>query len=153
MTADEVVLVQSSFAQVAPIADTASALFYGRLFETNPELRPLFAEDMTEQRRKLIQMLAMVVGGLSRPETVLPAAQALGVRHVSYGVTPEHYAPVGAALLWTLEQGLGEHFTPEVRSAWTSAYGLLSGVMIEEAYPQPAMIAIPADPAAGEGLH
>ena len=112
MTADEVVLVQSSFAQVAPIADTASALFYGRLFETNPELRPLFAEDMTEQRRKLIQMLAMVVGGLSRPETVLPAAQALGVRHVSYGVTPEHYAPVGAALLWTLEQGLGDEFTP-----------------------------------------
>ncbi|ORE97786.1 globin family protein [Aurantimonas sp. 22II-16-19i] len=153
MTADEVALVQSSFAQVAPIADTASALFYGRLFETNPELRPLFAEDMTEQRRKLIQMLAMVVGGLSRPETVLPAAGALGVRHVAYGVTPEHYAPVGAALLWTLEQGLGEHFTPEVRSAWTSAYGLLSGTMIQEAYPHPATIAVPADPAAGEGLH
>lgn len=134
MTPDQVSLVQQSFQQVKPIADQAAALFYGRLFETAPELRPLFKGDMTEQGRKLIATLAVVVNGLRAPEAILPAAQSLARRHVGYGVLPEHYAPVGAALLWTLEQGLGDGFTPEVETAWTAAYGLLSGVMIDAAY-------------------
>lgn len=134
MTPDQVSLVQHSFQQVKPIADQAAALFYGRLFETAPELRPLFKGDVTEQGRKLIATLAVVVNGLRAPEAILPAAQSLARRHVGYGVLPEHYAPVGAALLWTLEQGLGDGFTPEVETAWTAAYGLLSGVMIDAAY-------------------
>lgn len=134
MTPDQVTLVQHSFQQVKPIADQAAALFYGRLFETAPELRPLFKGDMTEQGRKLIATLAVVVNGLRAPEAILPAAQSLARKHVGYGVQPEHYAPVGAALLWTLGQGLGDGFTAEVEAAWAAAYGLLSGVMIDAAY-------------------
>jgi nitric oxide dioxygenase len=134
MTPAQVTLVQDSFAKVVPIKDAAAGLFYGRLFETDPSTKPLFAKaDMAEQGQKLMATLAVVVGGLSRPDTVVPAAQALARRHVGYGVTPAQYATVGAALLWTLGQGLGEAFTPEVEAAWTAAYTLLSGVMIEAA--------------------
>ncbi len=134
MTAAEIALVQDSFRQVVPIKAQAAALFYGRLFEIDATTPPLFAgADMAEQGAKLMATLAMVVAGLSRPETVVPAAQALAVRHVGYGVTEAQYASVGAALLWTLEQGLGAGYTAEVAAAWTSAYQLLSGVMIAAA--------------------
>lgn len=133
MTPSQVELVQSSFAKVAPIAETAAGLFYGRLFEIAPEVKPLFKGDISEQGKKLMGTLSVVVNGLTKLETIVPAAQALARRHVAYGVTREHYAPVGAALLWTLEQGLGPDFTPEVKAAWAEAYGLLSGVMIEAA--------------------
>ena len=134
MTPIQIDLVQSSFAKVAPIADTAAALFYGRLFEIAPEVKPLFHGDMAEQRRKLMTTLGVVVNGLKNLDAVLPAARALAVKHVGYGVKAAHYAPVGEALIWTLDRGLGADFTSEVRSAWLAAYGAISGVMIAEAY-------------------
>jgi hemoglobin-like flavoprotein len=104
MTPQQVSLVKESFAKVAPISEKAAALFYGRLFEIAPQVRPLFRGDMAEQGRKLMAVLATVVNGLSNLEAILPAASALAKRHVAYGVKVEHYGPVGAALLWTLEQ-------------------------------------------------
>lgn len=129
----QVDLVQSSFSKVAPIADQAAALFYGRLFEIAPQVKPLFKGDMAGQGRKLMGTLAVAVGGLSDIETILPAVEGLARRHVAYGVEAAHYKPVGEALIWTLEQGLGDAFTPEVKAAWLSAYALLSTVMISAA--------------------
>jgi hemoglobin-like flavoprotein len=137
MTPDQVQLVQQSFSKVAPISETAAVLFYDRLFEIAPKVRAMFPTDMTEQRRKLMAMLAVVVKGLGNLESVLPAASALAKRHVSYGAKAEHYPVVGAALLWTLEKGLGDGWTPDVAEAWTAAYGTLSGFMISEAYGRP----------------
>jgi nitric oxide dioxygenase len=107
MTPDQIALVQQSFQKVAPNALGAAALFYNRLFETAPQLKALFRGDMTEQHKKLMATLAIVVNGLDKLETVLPTASLLARRHVGYGVTPEHYTLVGSALLWTLEGGLG----------------------------------------------
>jgi hemoglobin-like flavoprotein len=137
MTPDQVKLVQESFAKAAPIADQAAAIFYDRLFEVAPQVKAMFPTDMTEQRKKLMASLAVVVNGLSNLESVLPAASALAIRHVSYGAKREHYPVVGGALLWTLEKGLGEDWTPDVAAAWTAAYGTLSGYMISEAYGRP----------------
>jgi hemoglobin-like flavoprotein len=134
MTSDQVTLVQQSFAKVAPISETAAVLFYDRLFEIAPSVKPMFATDMKEQRKKLMATLAVVVNGLSNLDSVLPAASALAKRHVGYGAKAEHYPVVGAALLWTLEKGLGDGWTPDVAAAWTAAYGMLSGYMISEAY-------------------
>ena len=134
MTPDQVTLVQQSFSKVAPISEQAAVLFYDRLFEVAPSVKSMFPADMTEQRKKLMGTLAVVVNGLTNLEAVLPAASALAKRHVGYGAKPEHYPVVGAALLWTLEKGLGEAWTPEVAGAWTAAYGTLSGFMISEAY-------------------
>ncbi len=134
MTPDQVKLVQQSFSKVAPISETAAALFYDRLFQVAPAVKAMFPADMTEQRKKLMATLAVVVNGLGNLESVLPAASALAKRHVSYGAKPEHYPVVGGALLWTLEKGLGDGWTPEVADAWTAAYGTLSGFMISEAY-------------------
>ena len=130
MTPEQASLVQESFRQVVPISAKAAELFYARLFETDPTTPPLFAgKDMREQGTKLMATLGMVVAGLKRPEEIIPAAQALARRHLAYGVTESQYAAVGAALLWTLRQGLGEGFTPEVEAAYT----LLAGVMTEAA--------------------
>jgi nitric oxide dioxygenase len=134
VTPEQISLVQESFAKVAPIADVAAVMFYDRLFETAPAVKAMFPADMTEQRKKLMATLAVVVNGLSNLESILPAASALATRHVAYGARPEHYPVVGTALLWTLEQGLGEAWTPELAAAWTAAYGTLSGYMISEAY-------------------
>ena len=134
MTPDQVKLVQSSFSKVAPISEQAAVMFYGRLFEIAPQVKSIFPADMTEQRKKLMTMLAAVVNGLGNLESILPAASALARRHVGYGARAEHYPVVGAALLWTLEKGLGDGWTPAVAEAWTTAYGTLSGFMISEAY-------------------
>src|SRR5499426_2590279 len=134
MTPDQVKLVQQSFAKVAPIADHAAVIFYDRLFEVAPAVKAMFPADMTEQRKKLMGMLAAVVNGLTNLESILPAASALAKRHVGYGAKPEHYPVVGGALLWTLEKGLGEAWTPAVAAAWTAAFGTLSTFMISEAY-------------------
>jgi hemoglobin-like flavoprotein len=134
VTPDQVKLVQDSFSRVAPISEQAAVLFYGRLFEVAPAVRAMFPDDMTEQRKKLMATLAVVVNGLTNLEAVLPAASALAKRHVGYGARPEHYPVVGGALLWTLEKGLGDAWTPETASAWTAAYGTLSSYMISEAY-------------------
>jgi nitric oxide dioxygenase len=137
MTPDQIKLVQQSFARVAPISDQAAIIFYDRLFEVAPAVKAMFPADMTEQRKKLMSTLAYVVSGLSNLESVLPAASALAVRHVSYGARAEHYPVVGGALLWTLEKGLGPDWTPDVAAAWTAAYATLSGYMISQAYGQP----------------
>lgn len=129
MTPDKVALVQSSFKQVAPIADKAADIFYARLFEIAPETRALFPEVMTDQKKKLMQMLAVAVNGLSNLDAIVPAVQELGARHQGYAVTPAHYDSVGAALLYTLETGLGTGFTSEVEAAWAETYGTLASVM------------------------
>ncbi len=130
----QITQVQESFAKVKPIADQAAALFYGRLFEIAPHVKPLFSGDMTEQGKKLMATLVVVVNGLDKLDAILPAASALAKRHVDYGVKPDDYTVVGEALLWTLEQGLGAGWTPETAQAWQDAYGVLSGFMIAEAY-------------------
>src|ERR1700730_2544060 len=138
MTPDQVKLVQDSFAKVAPISQKAAELFYGRLFEIAPQGRGMCPDDMTEQRKRLMATLAIMVQGLTNLDAILPAASALAKRHVSYGAEPAHYPVVGQALLWTLEQGLGPSWTPEVAAAWTGAYATLSGFMISEAYEKAA---------------
>jgi hemoglobin-like flavoprotein len=137
MIPDQIKLVQQSFAKVAPISEAAAVIFYDRLFEIAPSVKSMFPADLTEQRKKLMTTLAVVVNGLGNLESVLPAASALAKRHVSYGAKAEHYPVVGAALLWTLEKGLGDAWTAEVADAWSSAYGTLSGFMISEAYGRP----------------
>jgi hemoglobin-like flavoprotein len=129
MTNTQIELVQTTFKSVQPIAETAAELFYKRLFEIDPSLRPMFRGDMQEQGRKLMQMLAVAVAGLTRFDQLLPAVEDMGRRHAGYGVRDEHYATVAQALLWTLEQGLGPAFTSEVREAWTTMYVAIATAM------------------------
>ncbi len=133
MTPEQITLIQESWAKVVPIADTASDIFYDRLFEVAPQVRSLFAEDMTTQKRALMGMITTVVNGLPKLETILPAVEALGARHSGYGAEPAHYDVVGAALLFTLGKGLGDAFTSDVEAAWTLAYGTLASVMKDAA--------------------
>ena len=133
MTPHQIDLVQASWKQVIPVAETAAQMFYGRLFFLDPSLRHLFLGDMRDQGRKVMAMLSYTVNGLNRLDVLLPAVRALGRRHATYGVRPEHYFTVGAALLWTLEQGLGAAFTPAVREAWVAAYGVLADTMRDAA--------------------
>ena len=129
MTPEAIELVQSSFAKIKPIAPQAGALFYSHLFELAPELRPLFKPDVTDQGQKLMDMLATAVGLLRQPQRLHDAVVQLGSRHAAYGVKPEHFQPVGAALILTLEQGLGADFTPKMKNAWVSLYQELASVM------------------------
>lgn len=131
MTPDQITLVQESFEKVKPIAPQAGAMFYDRLFTIAPQVKPLFKGNMDEQGEKLMATLAAVVAGLKNLDIIVPIAENLAKRHVTYGVREEHYAYVGEALLWTLEQGLGKDYTPETRAAWEDAYKVLSGVMID----------------------
>jgi len=133
LTSTQKTLVQESFARIAPIADAAAALFYGRLFELDPSLQRLFRGDMAEQRKKLMHMLTAAVKGLDHLDRLVPVVQDLGRRHVAYGVKDAHYDTVGAALLWTLEQGLEDAFTPETAEAWATVYTLLATTMKEAA--------------------
>lgn len=133
MSPEKIELVKTTWSQVAPNADQVAILFYSRLFEIAPEVKPLFKGDMIEQGKKLMQMLALAVNGLPKLDSILGAVQEMGVRHTAYGVKPQHYDSVGAALLWTLEQGLGEEYTPEVADAWTETYITLSDVMKDAA--------------------
>ena len=130
MSPEQIGLVRSTWEQVVPIADAAARLFYQRLFEAEPELRHLFAgTDMEQQRRKLMQVLSVAVAALDRLDALRPALEELGRRHVGYGVEDSHYDLVGGALLWTLEQGLGDGYTASVRDAWTAAYSTLATIM------------------------
>lgn len=129
LTAADIALVHASFARVATIQDAAADLFYDRLFVIAPKLRELFPADLSEQKRKLMQMIATAVGGLNDLRKLVPAVRALGARHAGYGVTAVDYAVVGEAFLWTLEQGLGKEFTPEVRSAWANVYHVIATTM------------------------
>jgi hemoglobin-like flavoprotein len=129
MTNEQIKLVQDSFRQVAPIAETAAELFYARLFELDPGLELLFKGNLNEQGRKLMQMLGLAVNSLDRLEQLLPVVRSLGTRHVSYGVRARDYETVGQALLWTLRKGLGEAFTPDVETAWSDVYATLASTM------------------------
>jgi hemoglobin-like flavoprotein len=129
MTSRQIALVQGSWKDVLAVAETAAQLFYLRLFALDESLRPMFKGELREQGRKLIAMMSVAVNGLARIETLVPVIEALGRRHAGYGVKDEHYATVAAALLWALEQGLGPRFTPDVKDAWTAAYGLLAATM------------------------
>ena len=129
MTPRQKTLVQETFAQVIPISEQAAALFYGRLFEIAPAVKPLFKGDMQEQGRKLMQIIGHCVAGLDQLDGLVPVVRELGRKHVGYGVTDGDYASVGSALLWTLEQGLGPAFTPDVKAAWAAVYQVLASTM------------------------
>ena len=134
MSPQQIQLVRTTWQQVLPIRAAAADLFYRRLFSLEPALRPMFANgDMKKQGQMLMSMIGAAVAGLSNLEQLSPVVRGLGARHVGYGVQPRHYLLVGAALLWTLEQGLGDSLTPETREAWAAAYAMLSGAMIDVA--------------------
>ena len=129
MTPEQKTLVKDSWALVLPIKDAAAELFYGRLFEIAPEVKPYFKGDMKEQGQKLMTMLNTAVNGLDNIEAMIPALQNLGRKHVDYGVKDDDYDKVGEAFLWTLDQGLGAGFTPEVKAAWVVTYTTVADVM------------------------
>ena len=131
MTPSQIKLVQTTFAQVVPIAATIAELFYGRLFEIAPQVRPMFPKDRTEQKEQLMAMLSSAAAGLDHLDTLAPAVSALGRRHAGYGLEARHYVLVGSALLWALEKALAEAFTSEVKDAWASAYILLWTTMTD----------------------
>lgn len=133
MTPEQVTLVKTTWAQVLPIKEKAAELFYGKLFEMDPTVKPMFTSDITEQGKKLMKAINTVVNSLDKLDTMVPMIQDMGRRHVGYGVKPEHYDTVGGALLWTLGAGLGPAFTPEVKEAWTLAYTTLATVMKDAA--------------------
>ena len=134
MTPEQIEMVQNSWEQVKPISEQAADMFYAKLFEMDPDIKPLFKSDMKIQGARLMAMITTAVNNLHQLETILEPVQDLGRRHVNYGVEPEHYDTVGAALLWTLEQGLGDGFTSDVEAAWTETYTILANVMKEAAY-------------------
>ena len=131
LTTEQLALVQTSWAKVVPIADIAADLFYGKLFELDPELRPLFPDEMADQKKKLMMMISLAVDGLTNLEDLVPKVEDLGRRHSKYfKVTPPMYATVGAALLDTLAKGLGDSWDEAHKQAWTLVYGVLSSTMI-----------------------
>jgi len=132
--------VHNSFVKIAPIADDAAALFYRRLFQLDPRLKLMFRGDMSEQRKKLMQMITAAVKGLDHLEQLVPVLQDLGRRHAGYGVADAHYDIVGQALLWTLDKALGRDFTPELRHAWTTVYTLLATTMQDAAREVPVPV-------------
>jgi len=133
MNRQQIDLVRSSFALVQPIAPQVAALFYDKLFAADPSLRSLFHGSMAQQGERLLAMIGSALGLLDRPAALMPVLRMLGSRHVGYGVKDRHYDTVGAALLKTLEQGLGTAFTTDVRDAWVDLYGVISRTMIEGA--------------------
>jgi hemoglobin-like flavoprotein len=133
MNAKQIQIIRQSFSLISPTPDAVAAAFYGRLFAMDPSLRSMFPPCLEEQGRRLMRMLGVAIGMLDRSDELVSALRSLGRRHVAYGVRDEHYETVGAALLWTLEHGLGWAFTPEVREAWTALYGVVATMMQEGA--------------------
>lgn len=133
MTPEQIQLCKDSWSKVEPIADDAAALFYSNLFEADPSLKALFKGDMAEQGKKLMEMITAAVRMLDKLDQLVPIVQNLGIRHAGYGVEESHYDTVGAALLKTLSQGLGDAYTDDVAEAWTVAYGILAKTMIDAA--------------------
>ncbi|WP_410499935.1 globin family protein [Chitinibacter sp. S2-10] len=129
ITARQIHLVQHSFSLVEPIAEQAAAMFYAKLFEYAPEVRPLFKKDLTAQGNMLMATLKVAVRGLNDLNALVPVLHKLADRHVQYGVSPSHFTPVGNALLWTLKQGLGEAWTPELRQAWVDVFRVMADTM------------------------
>ena len=135
ITPRQIMLVQESFAKVAPISEQAAEIFYSRLFEYDPTLRPMFKKGIKVQGRMLMSALTMAVDSLTNVNGLVPELEKMADRHLTYGVKPEHYTLVGNALLYTLKQGLGEDFTKEVRQAWVDTFRLMATVMKKHAYP------------------
>jgi hemoglobin-like flavoprotein len=133
MNSRNISLIQFSFAKIEPVSDQVADLFYARVFALHPELRPLFPQDMKVQKAKLIAMLTFIVENVLMLDTLIPALQLLGERHKGYGVIAEHYQPLGAALIWALEQSLGDEFTPETRQAWIGIYTMMANTMLQAA--------------------
>jgi hemoglobin-like flavoprotein len=131
MNTKQINLVKTSFEKLVPFSEQFAAHFYNRLFEIDPNLRPLFRGEITEQGKKLMSMLKVVVANLENLNDLIPAVQALGMRHAHYGVQAEHYTTVMNALVWTLEKYLGSAFDLETKQAWATAYNTLSAVMQE----------------------
>ncbi len=130
MTPKQISLVQSTWESVIPIQIQAATIFYDKLFAADPSLEPLFNSDLEEQKVKLMKMIGIAVSSLDHLDDIVPAVQDLGRRHLAYGVKPKDYMTVGGALLSTLEAGLGPAFTPDVKEAWATAYGILSQAML-----------------------
>jgi hemoglobin-like flavoprotein len=130
MNVEQVELIRRSLIQVHPIADQIAASFYARLFEVTPHLRKLFSGDMDRQGAMLMTSLELAVSNLDEPASILPAVQALGERHVSYGVRAEYYPLAREAYLWALEKHLGETFTPALKEVWAAAFNALTEAMI-----------------------
>ena len=139
MTPEQKTHVKTTWQLVVPIADKAAQLFYGKLFEIDPSTQSMFkSTDMPEQRKKLVLALGAVIAGLDNLAPLVPVLENLGKKHVAYGVRDEHYDSVGAALLWTLEQGLQDKWTSQVKDAWIAAYTAVAGVMRDAAKTVPA---------------
>jgi hemoglobin-like flavoprotein len=131
MTPRQIEIVRQNFAKIMPFKEQAAELFYCRLFELDPSLRLMFKSDMSEQKEKMMVMMALVTTNLDKPETLMPSARELGKRHRSYGVQSRHYDVFGAALLWTLEIALGSSWDRETAEAWQATYALLAAAMID----------------------
>jgi len=129
MTPAQVKLIQDSWSKVLPISETAADLFYGKLFELDPDVRSMFKGDMKEQGRKLMAILNTAVNSLKNVEAIVPTLQDMGKRHVNYGVKEEDYDTVGEALIWTLGAGLQGDFTEETKTAWIAVYTLVADTM------------------------
>ncbi len=129
MSPETISHVKMSWAKVQPISEQAAGLFYGRLFEVYPEVRPMFKGDMKTQGRKLMAMINTAVNALDNIDTVVPSVKDMGARHAGYGVGEDDYDKVADALLWTLGKGLGEDFTPEIKTAWVEVYTVLADTM------------------------
>jgi len=138
--ASQITLVQSTFDRILPISDVAAQIFYDRLFHLDPSLRRLFNGDLRMQGKKLMDAISILVGNLNRPDRIIPGIRALGRRHVAYGVQEEHYTTFREALMWTLEHGLGDAFTPDVRYAWSAVYDLIADTMKDAARSSSALL-------------
>jgi len=108
-------------------------MFYNRLFEIAPGLKPMFHRPLPEQSRKLMTILDHIVEKLDALEDIIDNIVKLSQRHSDYGVKPEHFADVGEALLWTLEKNLGRKWNNEVKEAWAMCYISISSAMINAA--------------------
>lgn len=134
VTQKQITLVQTSFAKVEPIAEQAADIFYNKLFEYDPKLKPLFKSDIKAQGRKLMATLKVATTGLNDLDTLVPVLHQLAERHVNYGVKAADFTPVGNALLYALHQGLGEQFTNEVRQAWVEVFRLVATTMKDHSF-------------------
>ncbi len=131
MTTRQIAIVKSTWAIVASLdTEAVGGLFYNRLFEIAPEVKGMFRSPMPEQSKKLFTMIGYVISKLDKLEDIMDEVAKLAKRHVQYGAKAAHYQVVAEALLWTLEKGLGNEWTEEVKESWVLCYTTLAGAMI-----------------------
>jgi len=129
----EIEAVQRTFEMIIPIADTFALMFYNRFFNKEKEARQLFQSDMSGQREKVMEMLALAVRSLDVPEEIIQELGALGLRHVTYRVQPGHYTSMNEAIIWALAESLGDQFTDSMRQAWEKALAAMTNIMLAAA--------------------